>query len=166
MFYVYRFFDTAGVLLWVGQTTQLTNRFSHHWRERVWSAEIATATVMPVKTLEEALCVETEAIKTEKPKYNKVIGDPRNRFHPTVGGCSRCGNPKARPKDAWCPACCSQYHREWRAKKGIVPRAPATLICPKCGGPKKPGPAYCQDCKKKVNQEAYRRRQTAHLTSS
>lgn len=159
MFYVYRLFNAANELLWVGQTTQLTARFAKHRQERPWAGEIATATVTPVVDLEAALTAETEAIKIENPKYNKIEGgDPHSRFHPGYGICPRCGGPKSRATIWACHPCIKKYRQEERAKKGIAPRQPPTLVCPRCGGPKDPGPAYCKDCKKIVNREAYRRK--------
>jgi hypothetical protein len=162
MFYVYRFFNTAGDLLWVGQTSQLTTRFTKHWYERPWAAEIATATVIPAVDLEDALTAETEAIKTENPKYNKIDGgDPHSRFHPGYGICPRCGGPKPSAKIWACNPCIKEYRRERRAAKGIESRKPPVVICPRCQGPKDPGPSYCKKCKIIVNREYHQKKALA-----
>jgi len=162
MFYVYRFFNTAGDLLWVGQTTQLASRFASHWRERSWASEIVTAEVAFADTLEQALTEETNAIKNENPKYNQIVGgDPHSRFHPGYGICPKCGNPKANQKAWCCPDCLRIYRRAERAAKGIAPRKPPVVICPRCQGPKDPGPSYCKKCKIIVNREYHQKKALA-----
>lgn len=66
---VYRFYDEAGTLLYVGRTARLPERFGTHRREKPWWPKVATIKLewMPVDDLHNA---EMNAIRTEKPKHN------------------------------------------------------------------------------------------------
>ena len=153
MCYVYRLFNVMRELLWVGVTSSLNERFSHHRNEREWAPEIATATVTWFPDRPAALLAETEAIKKEAPKYNKAVGDPEALFNPRFGSCPRCGGPKQNMTVAYCPPCRTKYDQERKRARGWLPRPPPTMICPTCGGPKKQGPGYCNKCKSARNKE-------------
>lgn len=70
--YLYRHFDAAGVLLYVGISLSAVVRLSNHRTASSWSEQIATVTVEQFPTRGEAYEAETIAIRTEKPLYNKA----------------------------------------------------------------------------------------------
>lgn len=67
---VYRFFDTAGVLLYVGISKDLPTRWTHHRLDKPWWTNVATATLQHFPTRGEAEQAEREAIVAERPLYN------------------------------------------------------------------------------------------------
>ena len=69
---LYRFFDAAGVLLYVGLTDDLPTRYSRHSVVQPWWGEWATfhVTRYPSRAVLEA--AEQIAIKLEKPLHNVV----------------------------------------------------------------------------------------------
>lgn len=73
---VYRFWGHDKELLYVGKTSlwQRDQRLASHEREQPWWDEVDTnATTFEWHTTEaEAFQAETDAIKTEKPRYNKI----------------------------------------------------------------------------------------------
>lgn len=69
---LYRFFDAAGVLLYVGITYDLSARFSTHSVERPWWGDWATSTVTRYDSRAELEAAEREAIKSEGPLHNTV----------------------------------------------------------------------------------------------
>lgn len=66
---LYRFYSVDGVLLYVGITHRIPERFSSHKRNKPWE-EISTITVEHYPTREQALAAEQHAIKTEAPVWN------------------------------------------------------------------------------------------------
>lgn len=69
---LYRMFDTAGVLLYVGITFRPETRFYAHEQGKSWWHEVAEITLEHFAgraTVEEA---ERVAIRTERPKYNVI----------------------------------------------------------------------------------------------
>jgi hypothetical protein len=69
---LYRFFDAAGVLLYVGITDYLTNRFSQHSVVQPWWGEWATFHVTRYASRAVLEAAERRAIRLEKPLYNVV----------------------------------------------------------------------------------------------
>lgn len=67
---VYRFFDQANVLLWVGITVTSGGRWTQHAQQKPWWPEVANATVEHFPNRSEALVAETTAIQVEHPRYN------------------------------------------------------------------------------------------------
>lgn len=67
---LYRHFDSAGNLLYVGISLSVISRQSAHRRIAPWEKEIATITIERHKTHDQAWDAETAAIRIEKPKYN------------------------------------------------------------------------------------------------
>jgi len=72
---VYRFFDDAGDLLYVGSTWQPHLRWVDHQRKS-WFLEAATITVEHFDDVEQMKRAEQRAIRTERPRHN-------------IAGCSR-----------------------------------------------------------------------------
>jgi hypothetical protein len=69
---VYRFFDAAGALLYVGSTVDRDLRWAAH-RSKPWWPEVIGKTIVWYETIEEARKVERQAITSEFPIYN--LGD-------------------------------------------------------------------------------------------
>lgn len=67
---LYRHFDQAGILLYVGVSASLMVRTVAHVRASAWRDEIATIKVERFPTRGEALAAETQAIRVERPLYN------------------------------------------------------------------------------------------------
>lgn len=77
---VYRFFDEAGDLLYVGSTWQPHLRWVGHQRKS-WFLDVATITVEHFADLDEMKRAEWAAIKTERPRHN-VMGSRRAHHSP------------------------------------------------------------------------------------
>lgn len=73
---LYRLFDEAGELVYVGITNVGRHRLKQHAADKEWWADVKSATFEHFKTRDEALAAETKAIKTESPKAN-IAGRPR-----------------------------------------------------------------------------------------
>jgi len=69
---LYRFFDAAGVLLYVGITHDLSGRFSTHSVERGWWGQWAYSTVVRYHSRAALEAAERKAIKSGKPLHNVV----------------------------------------------------------------------------------------------
>lgn len=67
---LYRLFDAADRLLYVGISTQPTRRFGEHAHDHAWGQEVAQTTVEWFDNRETALVAEREAILGEDPPYN------------------------------------------------------------------------------------------------
>jgi predicted GIY-YIG superfamily endonuclease len=72
---VYRFYDAADRLLYVGMTENPAVRFTSHESLKPWWPDVARQTINWYDTREEADAVETEAIRTERAVHN-VAGSP------------------------------------------------------------------------------------------
>lgn len=71
--YLYRLFNDAGDLLYVGITCDLGARFAEHKRHQPWWDEKAHYTVETATTRADVLYLEARAILTEHPRYNRDI---------------------------------------------------------------------------------------------
>lgn len=69
---VYRFYDAAGSLLYVGATRIPQRRWSQHASRQSWWTDVARKTIRWHQTKEAALAAEKEAIRTEHPRYNII----------------------------------------------------------------------------------------------
>jgi predicted GIY-YIG superfamily endonuclease len=69
---VYRLYDAAGRLLYVGVTDHLRVRLGQHAKDKSWWPEVASRTIAWYGTRQEAEDAETKAIGEEKPIHNKV----------------------------------------------------------------------------------------------
>jgi predicted GIY-YIG superfamily endonuclease len=74
---VYRFFDPAGSLLYVGVTDNPTIRFAAHRGKANWwtRADPTNTTLSWYETREEAEAAELQAIVSERPEFNIVGKD-------------------------------------------------------------------------------------------
>lgn len=66
---LYRHYDEAGVLLYVGVSLNALNRLSQH-KESHWFHDIASVKIEGLPSREDALAAETKAIQAENPLYN------------------------------------------------------------------------------------------------
>jgi hypothetical protein len=162
---VYRLFDKAGTLLYVGCSHRVFSRLEAHISKQPWRYDLATVQVTWFDNWPLAAAAEQEIINAEKPKYNKLVmkdpsrvgacGERSRNAHPKGDGytCPRCHGYKPDRIQAYCKPCTRTYQEERRIARGWVPRGPPTIICPRCKGIKEPGSSYCKSCKKVVNYE-------------
>jgi len=75
---LYRFFDDQGDLLYVGITMNPSARWPQHKRDKHWWHQVENITLEVFGSRKEVLDAETEAIKTEHPRYNVVHNDARD----------------------------------------------------------------------------------------
>ena len=68
--YVYRLFDAAGSLLYVGITHSLFNRLAQHAYDKDWWADVANITLARYPSRTAAAAAETDAIREETPVKN------------------------------------------------------------------------------------------------
>ena len=69
---LYRHFDAEGTLLYVGISLSAVSRLSQHVKATYdWTKDIKTVTIEKFDSRPSALRAERNAIKTEKPLYNK-----------------------------------------------------------------------------------------------
>jgi hypothetical protein len=69
---VYRCFDTAGALLYIGSTESLLKRLGIHSTRTSWWAEVADVKDVRYPTIFEARGAERQAIIAENPLYNRL----------------------------------------------------------------------------------------------
>ena len=67
---LYRHLDAAGALLYVGISLSAITRLSQH-AASAWSTEISSVTIENFDNRNDAIEAEKNAIKSERPKYNK-----------------------------------------------------------------------------------------------
>jgi len=73
---VYRLYDATGALLYIGASCNPTRRYKDHASRRPWWREVYRREVEWHPTRAAALAAEREAIKSDRPRYNKVHRDP------------------------------------------------------------------------------------------
>ncbi len=76
MQYLYRHFDEAGTLLYVGISLNALARLAQHRSVSPWFVKIANMTIERFETRREVEEAERKAIRDEKPLHN-VAGKPR-----------------------------------------------------------------------------------------
>jgi hypothetical protein len=131
---LYRMFDAAGALLYVGCSARLCGRLAHHGASQPWHAEISKITVEWIEN--ELLGRQREAavILNERPRYNRLqlspnsIGTKEQKLvgrRPRGSGtrCPKCGAPKEdnRPGKAYCNACYRIYAKLRRLRATATP---------------------------------------------
>lgn len=68
---LYRLYDQAGVLLYVGISMSAMVRQSHHKGQKAWWPEVARIEIISFDRREDALEAERNAIFQERPIHNK-----------------------------------------------------------------------------------------------
>ncbi len=76
---LYRFFDEAGDLLYVGITVDIGARWNAHSKDKPWWSDVRSCTVEPHPDRPAVLAAERAAIVAERPKHNVVHNRPRRR---------------------------------------------------------------------------------------
>jgi hypothetical protein len=78
---LYRFYDRAGDLLYVGITGDFGRRCAGHRRSKPWWPEVATCRIEHFPDLESAQFAEDQAVKAEEPRWNSVgvVGNQHHR---------------------------------------------------------------------------------------
>jgi len=74
MFIVYRFFDVAGKLLYIGRTIRLQDRMNDHLNHAVWFEKVTRIELARFKTFEAMCAAERRAIAQEHPIHN-IVGN-------------------------------------------------------------------------------------------
>ena len=72
---LYRHFDEAGTLLYVGISLSALNRLADHKEDSAWYWSVAKVTIDVFPTRQEAEAAERRAIRTEMPIFNRMHGD-------------------------------------------------------------------------------------------
>lgn len=79
-FAVYRLYDAAGALLYVGMSESVFYRLEQHVKKRPWWSEVDHAEIEWFATREQIVDAELCAIRTESPRYNiQATGGPKRR---------------------------------------------------------------------------------------
>lgn len=79
--HLYRHFDDAGRLLYVGVSLSALFRLLQHHSTAHWGEEIVTVTIERFATRAEVLRAEREAIENESPLYNVAkLKSPNGRY--------------------------------------------------------------------------------------
>ena len=73
--FLYRHYDAAGDLLYVGMTLYVCSRQKDHLQKAEWANSIYQIVIEPFVSREELIKAEAYAIKTEYPKFNKMHND-------------------------------------------------------------------------------------------
>lgn len=77
--YLYRFFDDAGRLLYVGESIDPLSRASSHRQTAPWFWRVAALHIIVLDSRDDALRAEAAAIKSELPMFNrKLAADDRS----------------------------------------------------------------------------------------
>lgn len=71
-YYLYRFFNAAGRLLYVGISNNPDRRWDEHADDKPWWGEVADQTSERAGDMHDALALEEDAIHRERPLYNVV----------------------------------------------------------------------------------------------
>lgn len=81
---VYRVYDTAGRLLYVGSSVDVPSRLATHERETAWWIYQARIEVTDYTDKAAALAAEAEAIATEHPRWNMAGRSPAHPDGPAT----------------------------------------------------------------------------------
>ena len=80
---LYRFFDDAGTLLYVGISNSWTRRFESHLNDKPWIKDVSQTTISWFDKRYKAIAAERTAIRWENPKYNiqSVVNQSKEWLH-------------------------------------------------------------------------------------
>lgn len=115
---LYRHFNAAGELLYVGISINAARRSKEH-NKSSWFGEVSRIEIEWFETRESALKAEISMIRTEKPKYN-IVGMEMESIE--------YANFTAEQREAIlnCPACAAKRETKrlaqarWRSKRGLT----------------------------------------------
>lgn len=94
---LYRMYDADGVLLYVGISKSAIRRMTEHADTQPWWSDVATQTIEHIECdRRQALDIERDTIKRERPKYNVVHADVYSADYVALYGVPIVGLP--RPK--------------------------------------------------------------------
>lgn len=94
---LYRLFDEAGSLLYVGITNDPDVRWTYHARQKEWWPEVYRRTIEWKPTRAEAEAAEAEAIGSEAPRWNVIRPDSNGAMlHGRRGGRPATGKTPMR----------------------------------------------------------------------
>lgn len=79
--WLYRLFNAAGDLLYVGVTQCGEERFTEHRKDKPWWPEVATHTIQIYDSRDAVLLAERLAIYREKPRYNVIHNATGRRLY-------------------------------------------------------------------------------------
>lgn len=82
---LYRFFNAASELLYIGITNRVPRRLDEHGDDKPWYLEVADVKVEHHPNRDAALRAEKTAIKSERPKYNIVHNRSAHRANAQGG---------------------------------------------------------------------------------
>lgn len=116
---LYRFFDDANELLYVGITNNPSRRFTQHGVDREWWHEVTTIRMEPHSDRNAVLAAEKVAIKVEHPRYNVVhaSGAPVTAELPPAG---KPGDYPVAVGEAVALALAPNHHSEAECPVGMV----------------------------------------------
>lgn len=145
---VYRMFDAAGDLLYIGCSMQPFKRFQHHGVTRDWSVDVVRATFEWHPDWISGRRAEMVAIAAEQPLHNRLVHDPLTVGEHTndlrairdtgrVRGdgvhCPKCGTAKEKRRYTYCVACLRAYVAGRRTRSLTPPPEPLTMITDDAG---------------------------------
>lgn len=94
---LYRLYDEAGELLYVGITNDPETRRTYHARQKAWWPDVCRWTVEWRATRDEAEAAEAEVIGRENPRWNTIRPDAGGRMlHGRRGGRPATGKTPVR----------------------------------------------------------------------
>lgn len=121
---LYRLFDEAGSLLYVGITNDPETRWAYHARQKEWWPDVCHRTVQWKATRAEAEAAEAEAIGRENPRWNVIRPASDGRMlHGRKGGRPSTGKTplrKLRAADALWNAVKAKASAEGRTITDVV----------------------------------------------
>jgi DNA-binding transcriptional regulator YiaG/predicted GIY-YIG superfamily endonuclease len=86
---VYRYYDGAETLLYIGSTVNPSQRWSSHKGTKGWWGDVASYTLTWWPSAEEAYAEEYKAIRAEQPKHNQLGVFPFGQKQPLSSEAQR-----------------------------------------------------------------------------
>lgn len=103
---VYRMYDSAGTLLYVGCTGHLPVRLDQHRQDKPWWAGVSTVEVEHFPNFAAARAAEAQAIRDERPVHNRDLAESVRRGWAMRKARQRAAHEAGRwCNDAGCAPC-------------------------------------------------------------